>query len=540
MKKITFLRVFIVLFLCYIAFFLFEHRKAIYTVYFEDYKAFHKKYASGPTNEVWNKEKKDRNYLEGYATTNSAYTGQVVEIFISTDQEKISGSVIRWGVQRKPAGKADIRGDFVENLGKIGGNRIFLRVRKGWKTGIYMVQLSSASGLSTNVIFIVRPKVLGSVSKAAVVLGTNTWQVYNSYPKNGRFPAGGFYRPAPYGSVDKVTFNRPYNTPSKPGYAGLPYAFYHYDASLIHFLEKHGYQCEYIAEDDIWDKGMILPYKTLVFGDHTEYLRVYEQDNIVRFLQNGNNIIYANGNPFYAQIQPSEDGRSIKLIWDGKDRYTSLFGEKKHVPYGRFYPASKITGVNFIYNAGEIEPFFLPYTVVKPEHWIYKGTRLKKGDKFSLFGDERDNVDEYSPANIDILAEAKWSHETYIKSFINYMDSEKKLIFFLMRTKQAVFDLVKIFLRQFVPASLDNADIMGMKVSQILRSYMIKPNQSDLTSGQMVYYKNARGGQVFSTGMCQWNWNMVPMDTLIEDPTISRIFRNVLDTFGVPKTSYKP
>jgi len=540
MKKITFLRAFIVFFLCYITFFLFEHRKAIYTVYFEDHRALHEKYASVVPNTTWTKEKKDAKYLEGYATTNSAYPGQIVEVFISTDQKKISGKVIRWGVQRKPAGKSDVRGDFIESLGEIGGNRIFIRVRKSWKTGVYMVQLSSESGLSTNVIFIVRPRVLGSVSNTAVILGTTSWQVYNSYPKNGRFPPGGFYRPAPYGSVDEVSFNRPYNTPTKPGYAGLPYAFYHYDASLIHFLEKHGYQCEYLAEDDIWDKGMVLPYKNLIFGDHTEYLRVYEQDNIVRFLQKGNNIIYANGNPFYAQIQPSEDGRSIKLMWDEKDRYTSLFGEEQHTQYGRFYPASKITGVNFIYNAGEMEPFFLPYTVVKPEHWIYKGTKLKKGEKFSLFGDERDNVDEYSPANIEILAEAKWPRETYIMAFINYMDSGKKLDFFLMRTKQTVFDLIKIFLRQLIPDSFKDVDIMGVKPSEVLRSYMIKPNKSDLRSGQMVYYKNAQGGQVFSTGMCQWNWNMVPMDTLREDPIISRIFKNVLEAFAVPKSRNKP
>jgi len=524
MGKSTLIKGVFTLLICYIAFFLLQHRKAFKVVFLEDHKKFRVNKNNKIGNEIWTKEREDSQYLEGYTTTNSISPGNTLEIFISTNQKNITGQVIRWGVQESPCSKSEIRGHFIQKLDKIGENRVLIPIKKHWKTGIYMVQLKAESGMSTNIIFIVRPKVLGSFSNSAVILATNTWQAYNSYPNNGRFPAGGFYRPTPYGTVDTITFDRPYNSSSKPGFAGLPYAFYNYVASLVHFLEKHHYRCEYLAEDDIWSKGLILPYKTLIFGDHTEYITLHEQENLVRFLNNGNNIIYTNGNPFYAQIHASGNNRNISLMWDGKNRDTSLYGNKKHIPFGRFYPESQITGVGFKINIKNVKEFFLPYTVVNPNHWVYKGTKLKKGNKFGSFGDERDVVNEYSPKNIEILAQAVWDKEKYIKSFIYNMPKKRQPLTY--RIKQTVFDLSKIFIKQFIP-SLNNTPSM-------LRTYMINPNFSDLISSQMIYYKNKSGGQVFSTGTGHWNWNMTPMDTLKEDVILKRILLNTLEHFNVP------
>ncbi len=514
MSKTSFTKIIAVLLFCYGVFFVFQNRKIVSIILFEDHAGSYEKHGT-----VAKKVPEEGGgYLEAYATANSVSPGDFLEVFVSTDQKEVSGKILKWGLQDRPFRRGEIRGTLVRHLGEIGGDRIFVRVKDEWESGVYIVQLESKL-IKTNVLFVVRAKVLGSFSNTAVILATNTWQACNPYPNNGRFPAGSFAGSGSRTVVSKVTFNRPYKY---SGCAGLPSAFYDYIASLVHFLEKHNYRCEYIVEDDIWDKGMILPYKTLIIGDRAEYVRVYEQDNIARFIKKGNNLIYLNSSPMHRQVKASADGRTLELMWDGKSEETSFFGSKKHLPYGRFYPPSKITGVSLKGPLSAPNMPNLPYTVLDDKHWIYDGTGLKKGDTFGAFGGEGDCSDEYSPQNINILAEAVWDEYEYARHFINQYPDERLSLWY--RLGSVLLDLSKVFIRQLLPSP--RADM--------LKTRMIDPLHSELVGAQMVYYQDANLGQVFSSGVLQWCWNMIPMDTLRENPAMSRIFKNLMRRFEVP------
>ena len=54
-----------------------------------------------------------------------------------------------------------------------------------WPTGVYFVKLTANDGRVGYAPFTVRPTTLGSTSRIAVVIPTNTWQAYNFRDADG-------------------------------------------------------------------------------------------------------------------------------------------------------------------------------------------------------------------------------------------------------------------------------------------------------------------------------------------------------------------
>jgi len=138
-----------------------------------------------------------------------------------------------------------------------------------------------------------------------------------------------------------------------------------------------------------------------------------------------------------------------------------------------------------------------------------------------LFSAERDCINAQSPANIELLAEALLTQEAYtgLCVYLRKLQLDGRI-------KQAAVDFSKIFIRQFVPSQ-------SKRIMSMLNTYMIEPEPEYLINAQMAYYRHPSGGHVFSAGACQWNQNIVSMKTMRERRVMSRIFRNILDKFGV-------
>jgi hypothetical protein len=256
-------------------------------------------------------------------------------------------------------------------------------VRAGdWPSGLYFVRVQSSDGRSAYAPFIVRPRRLGSQSRVAVVLSTNTWQAYNFDDADGDGWGDSWYVSSEIRSVD---LTRPYLD------FGVPFRFRDWDLTFISWLNRTGKHVEYISDDDLerfaTGDALARDYDLVVFPGHAEYVTQHAYDVVERYRDLGGNLMFLSANNFFWSVR-----RHGQWLTKGK-QWRQL---------GR--PEAGLVGAQFVgSNHGAHQA---PYVVTGAEQtpWIFAGTGLHDGDTFGRYGIEVDARSPASPADTVVLA----------------------------------------------------------------------------------------------------------------------------------------
>jgi hypothetical protein len=129
-------------------------------------------------------------------------------------------------------------------------------------------------------------------------------------------------------------------------------------------------------------------YDLLIFSGHHEYVTGREYDAVVGFRNRGGNLMFLSANNFYRRV----------LISHGR-----MSRQEKWRDIGR--PEAALIGVQFIGNddGTHRDSYHVRDTNAAP--WLFAGTKLRKGSKFSSFGIELDAKASSSPKGTHVLAE---------------------------------------------------------------------------------------------------------------------------------------
>ena len=171
---------------------------------------------------------------------------------------------------------------------------------------------------------------------------------------------------------------------------------------FIKWLYKNNYTYEVLTDDDLKKTNSNLnKIKTLMFISHSEYWSEEMYTTVENFKNRGGNIISLGGNIAYFKINTFnhyiESCKDESIHLDGSQGgYWHLIGK----------PASKIFGSE--YDSSGFDTFG-PYEVLLPDHWIFNGLNLKKGDLVGTAGSGAsghglDKITKFSPKNILRLA----------------------------------------------------------------------------------------------------------------------------------------
>ena len=366
--------------------------------------------------------------IEGYCRQQSVEAGRKLEICVSTDPARhFTLNIFRMGYY----GGAGAR--LVRTIGPLKGRpqpeppigemrlrecrwepSLSLEISPDWTSGIYIGKLAcvpetkSEHAWQNYVIFIVRDRRKADILYQA---SDNTWAAYNRWPDNYSLytdPRGG------YAFDVAVSFDRPitkdphiFNHPLSLGSGH----FFLWEFPLVYWLEQHGYDVTYASNSDMIDPAQFGRTKVFLSSGHDEYWDLRQYENALVSIQKGVTHLYLCGNAVHglAPFSSSADGRSNRII-TRKGRfgdYDKVGDPRREPPPMSGPPANKLMGAQTVYppNGGG------DWICAKPEHWIFEGTGMKKGDGIpGLVGHEY-HGDPAEIAGLEVVAEGDALHQ---------------------------------------------------------------------------------------------------------------------------------
>ena len=180
----------------------------------------------------------------------------------------------------------------------------------------------------------------------------------------------------------RVSFNRP---PASQ--------FSRWEQLFVAWAESHGYALDYAANLDLENRdGLLEAYRLILSVGHDEYWSHRMRDHLEGFIENGGNVAFFSGNTCCWQVRP-EDNYSALTSYKQRFNQDPYFRNQDHRLLSSLWshhlvgrPENSLTGVGFLwggYHRSHDQFMDGPgaYTIHRPEHWIFAGTNLKKGDK---------------------------------------------------------------------------------------------------------------------------------------------------------------
>jgi len=281
-------------------------------------------------------------------------------------------------VYRAGAGhEGPLQGAPVTSTRAAGGPSRMLALRLGnWPSGLYYARVTTPGRGSWYAPFVLRPRRLG-VHRVLVVLPTNTWQAYN-------FEDGdSWYEDA---AVTRVDLARPFVD------GGVPPHYHGYDRGFLRWLVVHDHAADFLSDDDLDRVGsgdeLARAYDLIVFPGHEEYVTDREFDVVERYRDLGGNLAFLSANDFFYKVVKQGDRM------DGRWRWRDL-GRPEAALVGSAY-------VDWNHDRYPNRPFVV--TGAERAPWLFRGTELRDGTAFGVYGIEVDARTDASPPGTRVLA----------------------------------------------------------------------------------------------------------------------------------------
>ncbi|HEY8505136.1 MAG TPA: SGNH/GDSL hydrolase family protein, partial [Gemmataceae bacterium] len=326
--------------------------------------------------------------IEGYTDRLSYQPGDTITFHVSSAADTFDLEIARLGAQRQVVWKKEgIRGKEhpippdASSRGCRWPAALTLTVPADWKSGYYTGRLEATppggKAARSELWFVVRPAHPGRATKILLQLSTNTynaytnWGGYSLYAYHGRHGVQG----------RRVSFDRPVRS-----------QFANWELPFVQWAEQEGYTLDYAVNSDLEFRPELLKHYRLVLSvGHDEYWSAPMRDHLEQFIAEGGNVAFFSGNTCCWQVRSEEGGRAL-VCWKQSFREDPLFGKGdpkllstlwSHHLVGR--PENRLTGVGFLWGGyhrshGQFMDGPAAFTVHRPDHWLFEGTNLKRGD----------------------------------------------------------------------------------------------------------------------------------------------------------------
>jgi sugar lactone lactonase YvrE len=359
--------------------------------------------------------------IEGYASTTSARAGSPFDLFINVDvahsahweayrigyYQGLGGRLIASGSPRVIAHQTDCPVDSETGAIECRWDAAFrITPDASWVSGEYLVKLVRDDGWSSYVPLVVRDE----NPRAALMFqaSVNTWQAYNNWGGTSLYenslPARVFRGDHAY----RVSFDRPY-TADDNGSGQLLW----WEAYMARWLEQRGYDVTYVTNVDVDAEPTIIDTARMFLSvGHDEYWSIGERNALERARDRGVSLGFfsADTGTFHSRFAPSSNGTTRRALIcykvdaqlldpaRGTPLQTTRFAL---APLSR--PENALLGVMYAEWSGGAR---FPMVVSNPEHWIFAGTGVTRGETLEfIVGSEWDRVHNngLTPASLETV-----------------------------------------------------------------------------------------------------------------------------------------
>jgi hypothetical protein len=271
-----------------------------------------------------------------------------------------------------------------------------------WPEGSYLLRLDAESGAQRFIPLTVRSA--STAGKVVIKNGVETWQAYNTW--------GGYdlYN-GPGGTADyanrslAVSLDRPYD-------ASGAFMFLYHERKTVELAEQSGLPLAYVTSMDIDGNPQLLAgASALICPGHDEYWSPPERANVTAARDAGVNVAFLGANTLFRRTRLASTRLGPRrLVICYKTSYTEdpMYGKDNALVTSDWReppspdPESSLTGVLY-----ESNPTSAPYVIASPDSWVYAGTGVTKGTRFTgLVGVEYDRVNPVYPVQrpIEVLS----------------------------------------------------------------------------------------------------------------------------------------
>jgi hypothetical protein len=357
--------------------------------------------------------------IEGYCSQTSVKAGDTLKVMVSTNPvSEFSLEIFRTGYYGGDGGRSMKKFESIQGITQadpeIGENRlreckwepsVEFVIPDDWLSGVYLgklttkrvdgvyqSRLTAKEGLQSYVIFIVRDE---RPCDLLFQCSDTTWQAYNSWPDDqwsiyhsNKFVLNNAGRKKWQTEVETgwVSFDRPYanfcqdHLVDRPSSVGSG-EFLLWEFPLSYWIEQQGYDVSYISNIDTHNYGERLKLsKGFISVGHDEYWTQQMYDNAIAARDTGVNLAFLSGNSVCWEVPllPSNEGQAHRImsrngLFFGK-QIVNIVNKQKGANYRAAPNGALLMGGHHAGIGGG------NWICTKPEHWLYKGTNMKKGD----------------------------------------------------------------------------------------------------------------------------------------------------------------
>jgi N,N-dimethylformamidase beta subunit-like, C-terminal len=353
--------------------------------------------------------------IVGYAGQASVLPGEPVTLYVSTTAREFRVSAFRMGWYNGDRARllwksGPVKGHRQRAATMIQPTRTVEAVwgpsltvpTHDWPEGSYLFRLDADTGAQRYVPLTVRSA--SATGKVVIKNGVETWQAYNTW--------GGYdlYN-GPGGTADysnrslAVSLDRPYD-------ANGAYMFLYHERKTIELAERMGLPLAYVTSMEIdADPHLLDGASALITAGHDEYWTPPERANVTAARNAGMNIAFMGANTMFRRTRMASTRLGEqRLVICYKTSYLQdpMYGKDNALVTSDWReppnpdPESSLTGTLY-----ESNPVSAPYVVATPDAWLFAGTGVQKGTRFTgLVGIEYDRVNPVYPVQrpIEVLS----------------------------------------------------------------------------------------------------------------------------------------
>ena len=392
--------------------------------------------------------------IEGYCSRQSLKAGEKIDIFVSTRPvAKFQIEIFRMGWYGGTGSRLmTTLGPFdgkEQPVPEIGDQRLrecqwdastSLEIPPDWPSGVYLGRLTTLpSSLEepywqSYIVFIVKD------DRPADILfqcSDNTWQAYNRWPENESLYTDPRAAHAPGVSV---SFDRPYGqyvqifeNPQSFGSG----EFLLWEDPLCFWLESQGYDVTYCSNVDNLEPANLSRCKAMISVGHDEYWDVRQYENVKKAIADGLSVLWLSANDVYMVTPFTSNERGDLNRRLTRQTCYGEFREEEKEAYAKVLGPFENPGPDErdIIGARTIVPFNGggDWTCALPNHWLFKGTGMKKGDSIpGLVGWEFHGEPDTARPGLEVVAEGNvWAGGTRLGKYAaTLFEGPKKNIVF--------------------------------------------------------------------------------------------------------------
>lgn len=498
--------------------------------------------------------------IEGYCGRLSYRAGEVVEIHVSTRSTAFSVRVERWGATREVVWESDaaLPGTFnaVPDAADASGCDWPVAVRvptdSTWRSGFYLVSLrAEGAPVGRDVAhscFVLRPP--RPASRAILVLGTNTWNAYNTWGGCSLYTGGhtvSFRRPFARGLLCRPIAERddrkarPVRWDEAPdpdgeiyqayrGAHGYPAAigssgWFIHERRFVEWAEGEGYEFDYAISSDLDAEPDALDHYDLMLSvGHDEYWSARQRATVEQHVAGGGHLASFSGNTMFWQVRLTGAADAMVChkyrahlddpVMGGPDEH-SMSGMWADPVVGR--PETNLFGAGsawgLYHRFGRATARGIGgFVVYRDDHWLMEGTDLRYGDVLGA----RDGVVGYETLGCHLALD---DEHLPISTGREGAPADHTIVAMCPSSNLGVGDYPKS-----ISALSDQGDLEF--IAERIHGGVTEANKRRVRHGNAVIVETkpygSAGGTVVTVGTTDWVFG------LGTDPSVEQVTRNAL------------